>query len=64
MKVAQGNLAIVDGNVFWKGQFVMTESLLYHFDGEVKMVKVEVRGGDEMVLADMESAGIKVRRLK
>lgn len=64
MNIAQGSLAIVDGNVFWKGQFVLTESLMYHHDGDTKLVKIEVRNGSEDVLVDMESAGIKVRRLK
>lgn len=64
MNIAQGNLTIVDGNLFWKGQFVLTESLMYHRDEETKLIKVEVRSGDETVLTDMEASGVKIRRLK
>lgn len=64
MNIAQGNLAIVDGKVYWKGTFVPVETMFLHYDGDTRMVRFEVRNGNEAVLADIEAAGIKIRRLK
>jgi hypothetical protein len=64
MNIAQGNLAIVDGKVYWKGALVPVETLFLHYDGDTKIVRFEVRGGDEAVLADIEAAGVKIRRVK
>ena len=64
MQTVQGNLAIIEGKVYWKGVLVPTEALFLHYDGDMRIVRFEVRGGDEAVLADIEAAGVKVRRLK
>lgn len=65
MNIAQGNLTIVDGKVYWRGQVVPVETLFLHYDGDTKIIKLEVATSvDPLVLAEIETAGIKVRRLK
>lgn len=65
LNTAQGNLAIVDGDkVFWKGAAVAgVESVFLHSDESETRVKLFVANGDEPTLADMEAAGIKIRRV-
>ncbi len=65
MNIATGNLAIVDGKVFWKGQEIPVETLFLHFDGDTKLIKFEVLPTiDPLVLMEINAAGIRVRVLK
>lgn len=66
LSVAKGSLVIIDGKeVFWKGVKVegVQDIVLHTIDGEAT-VKVDVRGADPVVVADMVESGIKVKVLK
>ena len=64
LQSAQGSLTIVDGRkVFWKGRPVPASSVMVHADEDSVLIKLRVdAAGPEPVYADMEAAGIKVRR--
>ncbi len=65
LATAKGNLAIVDlTTVFWKGQRIEgVEAVWLHADEDTQMLKIRVRDGVETLLAEMEAAGIKIRRV-
>lgn len=61
---AQGSLVIVDGSkVYWKGQQISAVGVMVHSDVDSRVVKLRVNGDEAVAYAEMEAAGIKVRRV-
>lgn len=66
MQLAQGSLAIVDGDkVFWKGEAVpgIVSVKLNYEDGDTQ-VKLKVNGTADALYMDMVSAGIFIKKVR
>lgn len=65
IQATQGSLVIVDlMTVYWKGQKVDgVESVMVHADDDSQVVKLRVSGTQLDLCADMEAAGIRIRRI-
>lgn len=66
IQCAQGSLVIIDlTTVWWKGQKVEgVEAVMVHADDDSQTVKLRVSGDQTALHADMEAAGIRIRRVK
>lgn len=65
MNISQGSLVIIDlMTIYWKGQKVEgIESVMVHADDDGQMVKLRVSGSQTALYAEMEAAGIRIRRV-
>lgn len=65
MNLAQGSLVIVDlMTVYWKGTKVEgVEAVMVHADDDSQTVKLRVFGNQGELHAEMEAAGIRIRRV-
>jgi hypothetical protein len=65
LTTAQGHLTIVDGRaVFWNGAPVTgVVQVALHADEDEVIVKLRVAGNDDALYAELDAAGIKVKKV-